>query len=160
MTKQELYDKIEECLKYKENTKSITTFNELLLEALFLVKEENTFRDISIEEIEKTIDFHIQSFRESINSLKKYNGWSNRETWACVLQLQSNYTMSKMIEDWALQAENEKQFKAVIKNYVENLYEMASLTTSSVLNKMVEDIGEFNKIDFDEIVRVLYCKNF
>ncbi len=159
MTKQELNSKIEECLKYKEKTKAITLFNELLLEALFLIKEENTFADISIEKIENTIEVHIQTFRESINSLKKHNGWSNRETWSCVIQLQSNYTMNKLIEGWALQAENEKQFKSVIKNYVENIYEMASLTTNSVLNKMVEDIGELNRIDFDEMASVLYCGN-
>lgn len=151
MTKQELNEKIEECLKYKENTKAITLFNELLLEALILIKEENTFKDISIDEVENTVEVHIQNFRESINSLKKYNGWSNRETWSCVLQLQSNYMINKMIADWVLQAENKKQLEAVIKNYVENIYKMASLTKNSPLNKMVEDIGVLKNINFGEI---------
>lgn len=66
MTKQELNQKIIDCLNYKQQTKAVSPLNELILEGLLILRESNQYELVELDRLEKLAEIHLQLFREDI----------------------------------------------------------------------------------------------
>lgn len=85
-----------------------------------------------------------------------YNGWSNRETWCCSINLRNDYTINKLIETYIRGSKSAEQLEFFIKSYVRTLYILKDCFPEGRIYKIVEDIGSFEDINFKEIAETLY----
>lgn len=108
----------------------------------------------------------------------RYNGWTNRETWAFQLHLSNDQGLYEMVTDWATDALDQaaRDAAAAGERYAENpatirarwalaeqlkdwAQEMAEdvfdedVSTSPEIRLMIQTVGSFWRIDFDEVAR-------
>lgn len=103
---------------------------------------------------------------------EKYNGWSNRETWALALWLNNDEGLTAMTEDMISDAIGAANEGGEVYQVAQALQEMAEgLFTASgyeeihgdeiprALIDIAEDIGSLYRVDYAEIARG-YVENF
>ena len=79
--------------------------------------------------------------------MKKYNGWTNRETWVFHLHLNNEYELCKLVESWKI---------LPIKNIKKNLKLLIiKFYFESESNHILKDVGDLSKINFQEIAEAI-----
>lgn len=98
---------------------------------------------------------------------EKYNGWSNRETWALALHVDNTEAWQQMRYGWAEEAKrlaekdeilNEPRYHlaSMLKSWAEEVYERVFFDPAASVKDermMVNDVGSLWRVDFDEIAR-------
>jgi hypothetical protein len=87
---------------------------------------------------------------------KSYNGWTNRETWSCSINLRNDYTTNKLIEAYISEAKSVERLEFFIKSYVRIIYSLKNCFPEGRIYKIAEDIGAFEDINFKEIAEAYF----
>ena len=80
-------------------------------------------------------------------STETYNGWTNRETWACNLWLNNDESMYQFVY-------TEVGSPQALQEWVEGLDDLKS--ESEILRNMFNDIGSMWRVNWDEIFNGLH----
>lgn len=88
-----------------------------------------------------------------------YNGWKNRETWACSINLRNNYLINKLIERYIKESGSVEELEFLIKKYVKTLYSIEKFySVDGLIAQIVRDIGDVNEVDFNEIATSFFTE--
>ncbi|PIU01235.1 MAG: hypothetical protein COT74_01645 [Bdellovibrionales bacterium CG10_big_fil_rev_8_21_14_0_10_45_34] len=81
----------------------------------------------------------------------KYNGWVNRETWACSLRLDNDfYDLKEVLK------KSSKSWQDYSDKLRDLIYEMEQELKTNPSNELLDvflDIGSLYRVDFDEIAK-------
>jgi hypothetical protein len=83
-----------------------------------------------------------------------YNGWTNRETWACSLWLSNDHGLYDMVNELAEDAEDAHALADAIKDLWEqfqNYEEEFGTPPNKEMIAMLLEVGSDYRIDWDEI---------
>jgi hypothetical protein len=76
----------------------------------------------------------------------KYNGWTNRETWAVHLWLTSDEHFYNEVKN---------RSAAQIEDYLKDLFSLAERSSGGELMSMFEDIGSIWRVNWNEVAEAL-----
>jgi hypothetical protein len=86
---------------------------------------------------------------------EKYNGWSNRETWATVLHLNNDVGLYRTVQDWAVsnlqEQENEAEAVTVLAESIEDFVTELVETDWDGVKFMRYDIGSLWRVNWREV---------
>jgi hypothetical protein len=85
----------------------------------------------------------------------RYNGWSNRETWAYNLNLMNRYDTCIMMESWVGHY-SVSEVEQNLRDYLTNLKKVAEiLQQPNDVHNFLNDLGDTSLINFREIAENL-----
>jgi len=87
---------------------------------------------------------------------EKYNGWTNRETWATVLWLDNEQGTQELMQDMAQQHDSALGLADSVEEFVTELLDMESVFSAppaqrKELISMSSDIGSLYRVNWYEI---------
>jgi hypothetical protein len=87
---------------------------------------------------------------------EKYNGWTNRETWATVLWLDNEQGTQELMQEMAQQHDSTSGLADSVQDFVTELLDMESVLSAppaqrKELISMSSDIGSLYRVDWYEI---------
>jgi len=89
----------------------------------------------------------------------KYNGWENRETWACQMWLNNDEPIYRTKEALRKSAKGWIEYSDTLKDFVLNLHGELENNPPLKIIRMFSDIGSLHRVNFDEIAQSEFSKN-
>lgn len=89
---------------------------------------------------------------------EKYNGWSNRETWALYLQLSNDYDLYHSIKKLSETAKSFYDFSDLLKDHVMEFETEALHKPTVKLLSLLFDVGSLWRVDFDEVAKAFWSE--
>jgi hypothetical protein len=85
--------------------------------------------------------------------IEKYNGWTNRETWATALHINNDEGLYKTVQDWAVTnlEEDEAEAVTVLSESIEDFVTELLETDWDGVKSMRYDIGSLWRVNWREI---------
>ena len=84
---------------------------------------------------------------------EKYNGWTNRETWAVNLWIENTYGLHLTARGLADEADGVRELSDQLQNLIEELFDYDSVKNNHELILMLTDIGSLYRVNWAEIAR-------
>ncbi len=86
---------------------------------------------------------------------QKYNGWTNRETWATALHIDNDEGLLAPILEVAQLHDNLYDLADEIRDFIEEVLDFDNVSTNRNAFSMLTDIGSLYRVNWQEIAQNL-----
>jgi hypothetical protein len=90
--------------------------------------------------------------------IQKYNGWTNRETWATALHIDNDEGLLAPILEVAQLHDNLTDLAEEIENFIEEVLDFDNVSTNRNAFSMLTDIGSLYRVNWREIAENYFTK--